>query len=199
MPRTTPTSRPPSVATNVSSWSSWRSQLSKGRAAASSTVVSKASGVSRRARSRIARSRSPSPTSRRLIFTECALPARAAFSIVADVRIPRPYNARVQRRAAQRTVRCHPLLAPRTPGVHSDRAVAARRRRDQLEPSRAGQPALVQGRAVTDDPGVDEELVLVDQIQPVQLGRELAATEEHAGRGRVLELLHARAQVASDV
>jgi hypothetical protein len=26
--------------------------------------------------------------------------------------------------------------------------------------------------------------VLVDQIQPVQLGRELAATEEHAGRKR---------------
>jgi hypothetical protein len=34
---------------------------------------------------------------------------------------------------------------------------------------------------------------------PVQLGRELDATEEHAGRGRVLELLHARAQVAGDV
>src|SRR5262245_25425042 len=110
-----------------------------------------------------------------------------------------PHNARVQRRAAQRTVRCNPLLAARTPVVHSDGAVAERRRRDQLESSRAGQPALVQGRAVTDDPGVDEELVLVDQIQPVQLGRELAATEEHAGRGRVLELLHARAQVASDV
>jgi hypothetical protein len=31
---------------------------------------------------------------------------------------------------------------------------------------------------------VDEELVLVDQIQPVQLGREHAATEEHTGRGR---------------
>ena len=30
---------------------------------------------------------------------------------------------------------------------------------------------------MTGDPGVDEELVLVDQIQPVQLGRELAATE----------------------
>ena len=29
------------------------------------------------------------------------------------------------------------------------------------------------------DPGVDEELVLVDQIPPVQLSRELAATEEH--------------------
>lgn len=49
------------------------------------------------------------------------------------------------------------------------------------------------------DPGVDEELVLVDQIQPVQFGCELAATEEHAGRGRVLQLLHARAQVAGDV
>src|SRR5262249_45505120 len=47
--------------------------------------------------------------------------------------------------------------------------------------------------------GVDEELVLVDQIQPVQLGRELAATEEYAGRGCVLKLLNARAQVAGDV
>src|SRR3954467_13057833 len=35
--------------------------------------------------------------------------------------------------------------------------------------------------------------------RPVQLGGELAATEEHAGRGRVLQLLHARAQVAGDV
>src|SRR5258708_10487293 len=87
----------------------------------------------------------------------------------------------------------------RAPVMHGDRAATERLRRDQLEPSRAGQPALVQGRAVAGDPGVDEELVLVDQIQPVQLGRELAATEEHAGRGRVLELLHARAQVARDV
>jgi hypothetical protein len=68
----------------------------------------------------------------------------------------------------------------RAPVVHGDRAAAERRRRDQLEPSRAGQPALVQGRAVAGDPGVDEELVLVDQIQPVQLGRELAATEERS-------------------
>src|SRR5580765_1358558 len=87
----------------------------------------------------------------------------------------------------------------RAPVVDRDRAAAERLCRDQLEPSRAGQPALVQGRAVAGDPGVDEELVLVDQVQPVQLGRELAATEEHAGRGRVLELLHARAQVAGDV
>src|SRR5882724_9411524 len=87
----------------------------------------------------------------------------------------------------------------RAPVVHGDRAAAERLRRDQLEPSRAGQPALVQGRAVAGDPGVDEELVLVDQIQPVQLGRELAATEEHAGRGRGLKLLHARAQIAGDV
>src|SRR5829696_6278207 len=48
-------------------------------------------------------------------------------------------NARVQRRA----VRGNPFLAARTPIVHSDGAVAERRRRDQLEPSRAGQPALV--------------------------------------------------------
>src|SRR4051812_31233889 len=90
-------------------------------------------------------------------------------------------------------------LAPHTPVVYGDRAVAERLRRNKFEPSRAGQPALVQGRAVAGDPRVDEELVLVDQIQPVQLGRELAATEEHAGRGRVLQLLHARAQVAGDV
>src|SRR5512145_2562507 len=89
-------------------------------------------------------------------------------------------------------------LAARTPVVHSDCAVAERRRRDQFKPSRAAQPALVKGRAVTGDPGVDEELVLVDQIQPIQLGRELAATEEHALRGRILEFLHARAQVAGD-
>ncbi len=67
--------------------------------------------------------------------------------------------------------------------MHGHHATAERLRRDQLEPSRAGQSALVQGRAVAGDPGVNEELVLVYQIQPVQLGRELAATEKHAGRG----------------
>src|SRR5918999_2583739 len=46
---------------------------------------------------------------------------------------------------------------------------------------------------------MDEQLVLVDQIQPVQLGRELAATEEYAVRGRVLKPLYARAQVVGDV
>ena len=76
--------------------------------------------------------------------------------------------------------------------VHGDRAAAERLRRHQLEPARAGQPAMVQGRAMAGDPRVDEELVLVDQVQPVQFSRELAATEEHAGRGRVLQLLHAR-------
>ena len=30
------------------------------------------------------------------------------------------------------------------------------------------------------DPGVDEEPILVDQIQPVQLGRQLAAAQQHA-------------------
>src|SRR5690349_22882210 len=86
----------------------------------------------------------------------------------------------------------------RAPVVHGDRAAAERLRRDQLEPSRAGQPALVQGRAVASDPRVDEQLVLVNQIQPVQLGRELTATEKHAVRGGVLELLYARVQVAGD-
>jgi hypothetical protein len=54
-------------------------------------------------------------------------------------------------------------------------------------------------RAVSGELGVDEELVLVDEIQPMKLGRELAAAEEHAGRGRVLEPLHAEAQIAGDV
>src|ERR1051325_2017970 len=92
-----------------------------------------------------------------------------------------------------------PVESARATVMHGDRAAAERLRRDQLEASRAGQSALVQGRAVAGDPGVDEELVLVDQIQPVQPGRELAAAEEHAGRGGILELLHARAQVAGDV
>src|SRR5262247_1670641 len=104
-------------------------------------------------------------------------------------------TARARRRAR---AAAPPLASARAPVVHGDRAAAERLRRDQLEPSRGGQPALVQGRAVTGDPGVDEELVLVDQIQPVQLGRELAATEEYAGRGCVLKLLNARAQVPAD-
>lgn len=85
------------------------------------------------------------------------------------------------------------------PVMHGDGAVAQRRCRDQLEPSRAGHPALIEGRAVAGDLGVHQKLILVDQIQPVQFGRELAATQDHAGRGRVLEPLHARAQVAGDV
>ncbi len=86
-----------------------------------------------------------------------------------------------------------------TPVVHCDRASAERLRRDQLEPSCAGQPTLVQGRAVADNSRVDEQLVFVDQLQPVQLGRELAAPEKYAIRGRVLKHLYARAQVAGDV
>src|SRR4051812_36780532 len=110
---------------------------------------------------------------------------------------PQTYRVRLdEEMAAQRTVRCNRLLAARAPVVDCDRAVAERLRRDQLEPSRAGQPTLVQSRPVAGDPGVDEELVFVDQVQPIQLGRELAATEEHAGRSCVFQLLHARAQVA---
>jgi hypothetical protein len=60
-----------------------------------------------------------------------------------------------------------------TPPIRA-RAAAERLRRDQLEPSRAEQSALVQGRPVAGDPGVDEQFVFVDQIQPVQLGREFA-------------------------
>src|SRR3546814_7296553 len=76
---------------------------------------------------------------------------------------------------------CQATLPPsdsaRAPVVHGDRAAAERRRRDQLEPSRAREPALVQGRAVAGDPGVYEEPVLVDQVQPIQLGRK--RSEEH--------------------
>src|SRR5215204_147152 len=36
--------------------------------------------------------------------------------------------------------------------------------------------------AVAGDPGMDEQLVLVDQVQPVELGRELAASEEDPGQ-----------------
>jgi len=54
-------------------------------------------------------------------------------------------------------------------------------------------------RPVADDPWVDKKLVLVDQVQPVQLGRQLAATEEHATGGGVLEPLDAIEQVPSNV
>lgn len=55
----------------------------------------------------------------------------------------------------------------RPPIVQGDRAVLERVRREQLEPSRARQSALVQGRTVAGDPGMDEEFVLVDQVQRV--------------------------------
>ncbi len=38
------------------------------------------------------------------------------------------------------------------PVVHGDRTAAKRLRRDELEPPRAWQPALVQGRTVARDP-----------------------------------------------
>ena len=53
-------------------------------------------------------------------------------------------------------VRYNRLLAALSPVMHCHRAVAERLRRNQLKPSRAGQPALVQGRAVAGDPGVNE-------------------------------------------
>src|SRR4051812_20306018 len=113
------------------------------------------------------------------------------------------YGQSKKRARPQETVpgsahRSHDAEATRAPGVDGDRAVAERLRRDQLEPSRAGQPAVVQGRAVAGDPRVDEEPVLVDQIEPIQPGRELAATEEYAVRGHVLELLYARAKVVGN-
>ena len=49
------------------------------------------------------------------------------------------------------------------------------------------------------DPRMYEENVLVDQIQPIELGGQLTTTEEHSGRCCVLQLLHLRAKVAGDV
>jgi hypothetical protein len=50
---------------------------------------------------------------------------------------------------------------------------------------------------VAGDPRVDKEFVLVDQVQSVQFGRQLAAAEKHASRGRVLEPLDLRSQIAN--
>src|SRR3954466_400560 len=102
-------------------------------------------------------------------------------------------RARGGRRAVGELAAMDSCDSARAAVVQGHRAVAERVRREQLEPARAGQPALVQRRAVAGDPGVDEQLVLVDQVQPVELGRELAASEQDPGRGRVLELLHALA------
>jgi hypothetical protein len=44
--------------------------------------------------------------------------------------------------------RCNRLLAARAPVVHGDRVTAEQLRRNKFEPSRAGQPALVQSWAV---------------------------------------------------
>ncbi len=59
------------------------------------------------------------------------------------------------------------LLATRASIMHRDCAAAERLCGDKIESSRAGQPTLVQGRTVAGDPGMDEEHVLVDQIQPI--------------------------------
>jgi hypothetical protein len=55
--------------------------------------------------------------------------------------------------------------------VQRHRAVAKRLGRDELKLQRAGQPVLVQHRVVAGDLGVDEDLVLVDQIELVELAR----------------------------
>ena len=54
------------------------------------------------------------------------------------------------------------LPLTRAPVVHSNRAATERHSRDQLKATGGGQPALVEGGAVADDPGLDEEPVLVD-------------------------------------
>src|SRR5689334_23376616 len=77
------------------------------------------------------------------------------------------------------------------------RCAAAAPRAARAGACRAARPGAAS--AVAGDPGMDEQLVLVNQVQPVELGRERAASEEDPGRGRVLELLHALAQIAGDV
>src|SRR5690606_5676693 len=154
--------------------------------------------------------RTPDQSSRRT--PSCSCPVRRATS--EGTSIPRARKTSNEARASPAarhasnpfsTTRDRPrtvhrgLLAGHTPVVHRDHAVSERRRRDELEPTRAEQPTLVERRAVACDPRVDEEPILIDQIQPIQRGRQLAATEKHAGRGRVLELLHARAQVPVEV
>src|SRR5690606_19854142 len=71
--------------------------------------------------------------------------------------------------------------------------------REQFKLSRGRQSALVQGRAVTRNPGVEQEYVLIDQIQPIKRRREVTTAKEHTSRRRVLEFLHTAARLAGDV
>src|SRR5690606_41310401 len=61
------------------------------------------------------------------------------------------------------------------------------------------EPDYEQLRTVAGTPGVDEELVLVDQVEPVEFRRQPAAADQHTSRRVVLERLHARAEVAGQV
>lgn len=83
--------------------------------------------------------------------------------------------------------------------MHDDRAISHRLRRDQLEPARLREAALIKSWPVTGDPRVDKEHVLVDQIQSVQRVCELAAAQQDAGRIRVFELLDGRPQISDHV
>jgi len=80
------------------------------------------------------------PVSRSKIHVGCnhSLSVRWVDGVLRDpesahVRLTRGFSG-----AAQRTVRCNPVLAGHATVVHSDCAVVERRRRDELEPSRAG-------------------------------------------------------------
>jgi hypothetical protein len=57
----------------------------------------------------------------------------------------------------------------------------------------------MQGRPVADDPGLDEEVVLVGQVHGVQLPRQADAAEERTVRRPILEVLHRGAQVTGQV
>lgn len=65
--------------------------------------------------------------------------------------------------------------------MYGDGAVAQRLGRDQREPPRARQSTLVKRRAVPCHHRLNEKLVVVDQVQAIQFGRELGAAKQNAG------------------
>ena len=88
----------------------------------------------------------------------------------------------------------------RHPAAEVDRRLPALEgpQRDPLELPRHLQP-VEQPRSVTGDDRVDDQAILIDEIQPLQLGAQLWAAEQHAGGRIVLDLLHRGAQVALQV
>src|SRR5690606_28979801 len=82
--------------------------------------------------------------------------------------------------------------------VNRHHATHERLRGHELELTCCGQTTLVQRGSMTGDPGMDEESVVVDQLEPVERDGEQAAAQQHAAWCGVLELLDASPQVACD-